>query len=129
MTSLHTGDKLDHYLIEKVVARSGMASIFRAVDERTGEPVAIKIPHPEMEADPVFYDRFKREQEIGVKLDHPGVMKVLPNDHHSQFYISMERLDRSLLIKILNDHKKLHPHRALNIVLQIASALEYILAH
>ena len=53
-----------------------MASIFRATDERTGQPVAIKIPHPEMEADPVFYDRFQREQEIGQKLDHPGVMKV-----------------------------------------------------
>ncbi len=79
MTTLRAGEKLDHYLIESVVARSGMASIFRATDERTGKTVAIKIPHPEMEADPVFYDRFRREQEIGEKLDHPGVMKVLPN--------------------------------------------------
>src|SRR5216683_1451615 len=84
MTSLRAGDKLDHYLIEKLVARSGMASIFRATDERTSHTVAIKIPHPEMEADPVFYDRFRREQEIGEKLDHPGVMKVFPNDDHSK---------------------------------------------
>ena len=33
---------------------------------------------PEMESDPVLFDRFQREQEIGEKLDHPGVMKVLP---------------------------------------------------
>ena len=78
MTSLHTGEKLDHYRDWRLVSRSGMASIFRATDERTGKPVAIKIPHPEMEADPVFFERFHREQEIGEKLDHPGVMKVYP---------------------------------------------------
>jgi eukaryotic-like serine/threonine-protein kinase len=129
MTSLRSGDKLDHYRIEKVVARSGMASIFRALNERTGQPVAIKIPHPEMEADPVFYDRFRREQEIGEKLDHPGVMKVFPNGDHSDFYMAMEWVDGRLLRQILNEQPKLSPERAVNIALQIASALEYIHAH
>jgi len=129
MTSLHTGDKLDHYLIDKVAARSGMASIFRATDERTGQPVAIKIPHPEMEADPVFYDRFRREQEIGQKLDHPGVMKVFPNDDHSQFYMAMEWVDGRLLRQILNEQPKFPADRAVKIALQIASALEYIHSH
>src|SRR6202045_4815239 len=126
MTALHTGDKLDYYRIENLAARSGMASIFRAIDERTGETIAIKIPHPEMEADPVFYDRFQREQEIGEKLDHPGVMKVLPNRDHSQFYMAMEWVDGRLLRQIMNEQKKLPPERAVNIALQIASALEYI---
>jgi serine/threonine protein kinase len=129
MTSLHTGDKLDHYLIERVAARSGMASIFRARDERTGQPVAIKIPHPEMEADPVFYDRFRREQEIGQKLDHPGVMKVFPNDDHSQFYMAMEWVDGRLLRQILNEQPKFTRERAVNVALQIAAALEYIHSH
>ena len=52
MTALHPGDQLDHYRIEALVARSGMASIFRATDMRNGRQVAIKIPHPEMEARP-----------------------------------------------------------------------------
>src|SRR5580700_3279292 len=77
MTPLHPGDQLDHYRIEGIAARSGMASIFRATDLNSGRQVAIKVPHPEMEADPVFFDRFHREQEIGRKLDHPGVMKVM----------------------------------------------------
>ncbi len=51
MSEFHPGDKLDHYRIEGLVARSGMASIFRATDERDGKAVAIKLPHPEMEAD------------------------------------------------------------------------------
>ena len=126
MSSLHVGDKLDHYRIENVAARSGMASIFRAVDERTGETVAIKVPHPEMEADPVFYDRFMREQEIGEKLDHPNVMKVFPNGDHSQVYMAMEWVDGRLLRQVLNEQKKCPTERALNIALQIAQALEYI---
>src|SRR5579884_346408 len=126
MSSLHTGDKLDDYRIENVAARSGMASIFRATDERTGQTVAIKVPHPEMEADPVFYDRFLREQEIGVKLDHPNVMKVFPNGDHSQLYMAMEWVDGRLLRQILNEQKKFPRERAMNIALQIAQALEYI---
>lgn len=126
MTELHLGDKLDHYSIHNVAARSGMASIFRAVDDRTGESVAIKIPHPEMEADPVFYDRFLREQEIGVKLDHPNVMKVFPNGDHTQLYMAMEWVEGRLLRQILNEQKKFPPERAIKVALQIALALEYI---
>ncbi len=129
MTSLRTGDKIDHYLIENLVARSGMASIFRATDERTGQPVAIKIPHPEIEADPVFYDRFRREEEIGKKLDHPGVMKVFADGDHSQFYMVMEWVDGRLLRQLMNEEKKFPPERAVKIALQIAAALDYIHGH
>src|ERR1039457_2688188 len=74
--TLHSGDRLDHYRIEALVARSGMASIYRGTDTRSGRQVAIKIPHPEVESDPALFDRFHREEEIGKILDHPGVMKV-----------------------------------------------------
>src|SRR5579872_2506984 len=77
MQALHSGDQIGPYRIEELVARSGMASIYRATDMRVGRAVAVKIPHPDMEADPLLFDRFKREIEIGQKLDHPGVMKVL----------------------------------------------------
>ncbi len=126
MTSLHTGDQLDHYRIEGVAARSGMASIFRGTDTRTGLPVAIKVPHPEMEGDPVLYDRFQREQQIGQKLDHPGVMKVMPDNDRSQLYMVMEWVDGRLLRQILNEEQKLAPERAVKIATGIAKALDYI---
>ncbi|HTC92445.1 MAG TPA: serine/threonine-protein kinase [Terriglobales bacterium] len=129
MISLHTGDQLDHYRIENVVARSGMASIFRGTDMRTGQPVAIKVPHPEMESDPVFYERFHREQDIGTKLDHPGVMKVMADEDRSQIYMVMEWVEGRLLRQLLNEQKKLPPERAVKIVLGIARALDYIHRH
>jgi eukaryotic-like serine/threonine-protein kinase len=126
MTFVHTGDQLDHYRVESLAARSGMASIFRATDLRTGQQVAIKIPHPEMESDPVFFERFHREQEIGQRLDHPGVMKVFAEDGRSQLYMVMEWVEGRLLRQILNDEKKLSPERAVRIALNICDALGYI---
>jgi serine/threonine protein kinase len=106
-----------------------MASIFRATDLNTSRPVAIKIPHPEMESDPVLFDRFRREEDIGKKLDHPGVMKVYSDDDRSQIYMVMEWVDGKLLRQILNSEKKLPTERAIKIVLGIAEALAYIHSH
>jgi serine/threonine protein kinase len=125
MTSLHAGDTLDHYRIESLVARSGMASIFKATDLNTGRQVAIKVPHPEMESDPVFFDRFRREEEIGAKLDHPGVMKVFKDEKRSRIYMVMEWVDGRLLRQVL--HMGRFPaDRAIRIAVRIADALEYI---
>jgi len=129
MNALRTGDVLDHYRIENLVARSGMASIFRATDVRTGRPVALKIPHPEMEADVVLYDRFQREQDIGQKLDHPNVMKVMPNDHASQVYMVMEWVEGRLLRQILVEKRKLPIERAVDLTKKICDALDYIHRH
>ena len=96
MSSLRTGDRLDHYRIEGVAARSGMASIFRAEDLHSGRPVAIKVPHPEMENDPALFERFLCEQEIGKKLEHPGVVKVLSDQGQSRPYIVMEWVQREI---------------------------------
>ncbi len=126
MNSLHPGDQLDHYSIDSLVARSGMATIFRAIDTRTGRAVAIKIPHPEMEGDPLLFDRFNREDEIGKKLDHPGVVKVLNGEERSQRYMVLEWVDGRLLRQILNEAKILPPERATKITVGICKALDYI---
>jgi serine/threonine-protein kinase len=126
MTTIQTGDTLDHYRIESVVARSGMASIFRGTDLRDGRPVAIKVPHPEMEADPVLFDRFRREKEIGQMLDHPGVMKVYKDDGHTGIYMVMEWVEGRLLRQVLVTHGKLPLERAVRIAVAICEVLQYI---
>ena len=126
MTVLHEGDQLDHYRIEALAARSGMASIFRATDLENGRTVAIKIPHPEVESDPGLFDRFRREEEIGQMMDHPGVMKVFTDADRSQVYMVMEWVDGRLLRKILAEQDKLPRERAIRITLRILEALDYI---
>jgi len=126
MISLHPGDQLDHYRIEGVVDRSGMASIFRATDMRTGRQVAIKVPHPEIEADVVLFDRFKREAEIGEKLDHPGVMKVYSDPDRSGIYMVMEWVEGRLLRQVMGEQKTIPADRAIRIATNISDTLDYI---
>jgi serine/threonine-protein kinase len=127
--TIQPGDQLDHYKIDSVVATSGMATVFRAHDLDTGQLVAIKVPHPEVESDPALYDRFLREEEIGKRIDHPGVMKVYANPDRSHVYMVMEWIDGRLLRQILNEEKKLPVERAVKLTIRICEALEHIHAN
>jgi serine/threonine-protein kinase len=126
--SLEAGSLLDHYRIDAPVARSGMASIYRATDQRDNRTVALKIPHPDMEADPILSDRFKREGGIGEKLNHPNVMRVFADGKRSRVYMVMEWCHGRLLRQIMNDGKLSHD-RALRIAIGVLDALDYIHAN
>ena len=129
MTGLSVGNQLDHYRIDELIARSGMASIFRAIDLNDGKQVGIKLPHPEMECDPMLFDRFKREIEIGVKLNHPGVMKVFDGEKRSRVYMVMEWVEGKLLRRMFGPQHKLPVDRAVYLTVRILHALDYIHAN
>jgi eukaryotic-like serine/threonine-protein kinase len=129
MTMLETGDTLDHYRLDATVAHSGMATLYKATDLRDGRQVAIKVPHPEMEADPILVERFRREQQIGQELDHPGVVKTYDGEERSRLYMVIEWVDGELLRSILNKEPKLPIDRATNFTLQICDALDTMHKH
>jgi serine/threonine-protein kinase len=124
--TLRPGDTLDGYELGDVVATSGMATVFRARDLKSGLQVAIKVPHPEVESDPTMFDRFRREEEIGTRIDHPGVMKVFANPDRSQVYMVMEWLDGRLLRQVLNEEKRLPAERAAKLMIGICEALDHV---
>jgi serine/threonine-protein kinase len=122
---LEAGAQIDSYVIEAPVARSGMASIYRARDARDGRVVALKIPHPDMESDPILFDRFQREAAIGEKIVHPGVMRVFAGEPRSRVYMVMEWCEGRLLRQILKAGR-ISQDRAIRITLAVLDALEYI---
>lgn len=129
LADLRPGQELDHYRIDALVSESGMASTFRATDINDGRQVAIKIPHEALEEDPVRFDRFKREEEIGTTMDHPNVMRFFHDGHRSRLYLVMEWCNGRLLRDLLNEEGKLPQERAIKITSGILSALEYIHGH
>ncbi len=129
MTPLYAGDQLDQYRLESLVASSGMASIFRATDLRNGDIAAIKVPHPQAECDPIFHERFRREIEIGNRLQHPGIRRVFPADDQSRLYMAMEWLDGRLLRQVLGEDGRFSIQRAVSIALEILDALDYMHGH
>jgi serine/threonine-protein kinase len=126
--SLQAGSQIDSYRIEEPVARSGMASIYRATDVRDNRVVALKIPHPDLEADPILFDRFQREAGIGEKLNHPKVMRVFGGEKRCRIYMVMEWCEGRLLRQIM-DEGKLSQDRAISIAIGILDALDYIHAN
>ena len=126
LMTLEPGDLLDHYRIDAIVARSGMATLYRATDVDKDLKVALKVPHPEMEADTVLVERFKREHEIGQLLDHPGIVKTFNSEQRSRLYMVIEWVDGRLLRSILNEEGALPIERAVRITLGICAALDYM---
>jgi serine/threonine-protein kinase len=129
MTTLEAGDTLDHYRLDAVVGRGGMSTLFRATDLRTGRLVAVKVPHPEMEADPVLLERFRREEEIGQQLDHPGVVKTYDGEERSRLYMVIEWVEGRLLRAILSEKHRLPVERAVHFALKMCDALDTMHKH
>jgi serine/threonine-protein kinase len=126
--TIEAGSKIDSYRIDAVVAHSGMATTYRATDLRDNRQVALKIPHPDLEADPILFDRFKREDSIGQKLNHPKVMHVFGDEKRCRIYMVMEWCEGRLLRQVLSEGK-MPQDRAIRIALGILEALEYIHAN
>jgi serine/threonine-protein kinase len=82
-----------------------------------------------MESDPVLFERFKREQEIGRELDHPGVVKTYDGEERSQLYMVIEWVEGRLLRAILNRERKLPIDRAVNLTRSLCDALDYMHKH
>lgn len=123
---LQPGQRFEYFRIEAFVVRTCMTTIYRATDLRTGQFVAIKIPHPELECDPAFYSRFQREIAIGKKLKHPGVVQTVDSGDMDQLCIVMEWVEGRFLREILTKEGRLPVERATRIAIGLCEALDYI---
>ncbi len=125
MHELVAGDRVDQYELTELLARSGMASIFKAVDRSSGKAVALKVPHLQYESDIAFYQRFEREEKIGQKLDHPNIVRVLSPEKKTRMYLVME-LAEGQSLRAVQGNGRMEVKRAVDIATQIASALVYL---
>jgi len=126
MREVNVGEKLDQYELTELIARSGMASIFKARDLLSGATVAIKVPYLQFESDVVFFSRFQREEEVGRRLDHPNIIRVLSPRRKSRMYIAMEYIDGVSLRAQLRDQRPCETGKALDIARQLCRAMVYM---
>jgi len=127
MNEIQVGQLLDgRFKILNVVTRSGMSSIYEAVDCSTGNSVAIKVPFMQFESDPAHYSRFLREEEVGRVLQHPCILKVIPVGEKSRPYIAMEFVKGRTLAQLLRCIRPLPIPDALHIARTICDALVYM---
>jgi serine/threonine-protein kinase len=123
---LAPGQTLDQYEILDTIACSGMATVFRARDIENDRMVALKVPYLQYSSDIVFHQRFLREEQIGLSLDHPAVMKTFRPAKRSRLYLVMEYVEGELLSVRLQRERRFPIPSALEFAIQIADVLVYL---
>ncbi|HEY1222897.1 MAG TPA: Stk1 family PASTA domain-containing Ser/Thr kinase, partial [Acidimicrobiales bacterium] len=103
-----------------------MALVYRAQDLLLNRPVALKILYPELSADPLFVERFRREAQAAANLSHPNIVPVFDwGEDEGTYFIVMELVDGTSLADMLRGSRRLTPSHSAQIVAQVAAALGY----
>lgn len=116
----------NRYQVTHLIARGGMALVYRAQDLLLNRPVALKILYPELSADPLFVERFRREAQAAANLSHPNIVPVFDwGEDDGTYFIVMELVDGTSLAEVLRGSRTLTGARSAALVAQVAAALGY----
>ena len=125
LVSMRVGDYLDNrYVIDRPIARGGMATVYRCVDTRLGREVAAKVMHEQYVHDPVFLDRFRREARAMAQLSHPNLVNVY--DFSAQgdtIFLIMELITGGTLRELLAERGPMPPHAATSVLRGLLTGL------
>lgn len=114
-----------HLEILDLLGMGGMGMVYKARQPKLERLVALKILPMASMPDASFAERFEREAKALARLSHPGIVAVYDfGQTQDYFYFIMEFVDGTNLRQLIHD-KTLEPRQALELVLQICSALQY----
>jgi eukaryotic-like serine/threonine-protein kinase len=115
----------DSYEIEEELGRGGMACVFRARAVDDDGCVAVKVIRPEI-AVGIGYQRFQREIELLMRLDHPHILRLLETGEAGPYlYYTMPCADGESLKARLVREGSLPLRDVLPVASQIGAALDY----
>jgi serine/threonine protein kinase len=115
-----------HYQLLDLLGRGGMGQVFRAHDTVHDRVVALKVLPPQVADDRIFQERFRREAHAAAGLSDPHVVPIHGyGEIDGQLYLDMRLIEGQDLGTVLSEADgPLAPARAVNIVEQVASALD-----
>lgn len=114
------------YRLTHLIARGGMAQVFRATDLMLNRPVALKVLYPELSVDQNFVERFRREAQAAANLSHSNIVPVFDwGEEDGAYFIVMELVEGTSLAGLLRDERIMSPSRAASITAQVAAALAF----
>ena len=122
---------LDKYHILEELGRGGFSSVYRASDTKLGRDVAIKRLHHVSLEESSFIERFRREARTAASLSHPNIVHIDDfGESEGIFYIAMELVDEGYNLQdLLKENAPLLPNKAIDILVQLAQALDYLHQH
>ena len=127
--ALEAGTLFDRrYEIESVMGRGGMGIVYRAKDTVTGDPVCLKLVHPEVVSSEAHMQRFLREGKLTRSLRHRNIVSVFDvNSSDGALYLSMECIEgqslRAWLTQNLRERRTVPLGVALHLATEIGAGL------
>jgi DNA-binding beta-propeller fold protein YncE len=122
---LAIGDHLAGYRLDEIIARGGMAVVYRAFDERLSRSVALKVLAAPLARDEAFRRRFIRESRAAAAVDHPNIVPIFDaGEADGVLYIAMRLVSGRDVLSLIEQHGPLPVARVCQIVTQVAAALD-----
>ena len=123
----NVGEKIGGYEILNKVGEGGLGVVYRARQLSMGRIVALKVLHEKWIGDDEFRKRFLVEARLVGRLSHPNLIQVIDvGRHRNQLYYSMEFIDGITIEKQLDTDGPMSFKDALDVISQVASALEHL---
>lgn len=102
---LRVDARIDGYRVVRAIS-SGTRSHIYLVEDPSGRRLALKAPSESFAEDAVYLDGFIREEWIGKRIDHPGVMQVLPRPESRFLYLLAEHVEGQSLRQWMLDNPR-----------------------
>ena len=116
----------DRYEILEQIDAGGTSDVYRAVDRRTKNIVAIKVLKREISRDRDFVRRFETEVQAALALEHGNIVRVLDaGNTEESYYLVMEYIEGQTLKQMIREGGAMELHRAVEIAISICSALSH----
>ncbi|HEY2745325.1 MAG TPA: protein kinase [Polyangia bacterium] len=115
-------ERISHYRLVARLGKGAMGEVWRAVDERLGRPVALKLLPVARASEQKMQARLLREAQAASALNHPGIVTVHDvGSWHGQIFMVMELVDGAPLSELAR--RGIPPAEALRLVADAAEAL------
>jgi len=117
------GKVLGHYRIESLIGVGGMGEVYLARDERLGRKAALKLLPKGLTMDEAQLSRFKNEARTASALNHPSILTVYEIGAEGNIQFIATEFIEGITLRASLAHGRINPDQALEIAVQVASAL------
>ncbi|NRA34802.1 MAG: protein kinase [Polyangiaceae bacterium] len=127
ITAIQSVPRIQKYDLLEEIGHGGMATVYRAHDQRLQRDVAVKLIHRHLRENEEVSQRFVSEAQAVAKLRHPNIVQVfdVSGEETDERYLIVELVRGASLRELLDRHHPMPAEVAVMAVLEVAAALAH----